>query len=173
MKLDFRFQAAADSLRSTGLLEGHQHGGAHLREPFPLFRRVFGDSASKRVRFWKQCHMHAFALALRFRQILPDLLGRKNKDGRGQANQRAADLPHRGLRRAPRFISGRLGVQAILQNVEIESAEIHDAVIVDSMVDAVEFVIRVPFTAFLEELGGAVEHPAIDFLELLVRKHVA
>src|SRR5205809_7945059 len=35
-----------------------------------------------------------------------------------------------------------------------------------------EFVIRVPFAAFLDELSGTVEHPTIDFLEPIVRKRV-
>src|SRR5213594_4257374 len=36
-----------------------------------------------------------------------------------------------------------------------------------------EFVIRVPFAAFLDELSGTVEHPTIDFLEMIVGKRVA
>src|SRR5258707_2882780 len=33
-------------------------------------------------------------------QILPDFLGSEDQNGRGQADQRAGDLPNRGLRRA-------------------------------------------------------------------------
>src|SRR5258708_6989749 len=85
----------------------------------------------------------------------------------------AGDFPDSGLRGAAGFIPGSLGVQAILQDVEVKRAEVHDAIIVDGVVDAVKFVIRIPFAAFFDELGGAVEHPAIEFFELIVRKRVA
>ncbi len=43
----------------------------------------------------------------------------------------------------------------------------------DGVVDAVELVIRIPIAALLHQFGGAVEHPAVDFLELIVRKRIA
>ncbi len=93
------------------------------------------------LNFRKQCHVNAFGFALGFRQILPDFLGGENENGRSEADECAGNLPNGSLRGAARFISESLGVQPILQHVEIEGTEIDDAVVVDGMVDAVEFVI--------------------------------
>ena len=79
---------------------------------------------------------------------------------------------NRGYFGAARFAFGRLGVEAILQDVEIEGAQVHDAIVVDGVIDAVEFVDGIPVAAFGEEFGGAIEHPAVNFLELVVRKGV-
>src|SRR5882672_8733479 len=57
---------------------------------------------------------------------------------------KALDFPDRGLRRAAGFAFGRLGVEAIFQDVEIEGAQVHDAEVVDGVVDAVEFVNGIP-----------------------------
>ena len=72
------------------------------------------------------------------------------------------------MRGAARFALGRLGVKAVLQNVEIEGTQIHDTIVVDGVIDAVEFVDGIPVTALGDEFGGAIKHPAIDFLELVV-----
>ena len=37
----------------------------------------------------------------------------------------------------------------------------------------VEFVVRVPFAAFLHQFRGAIQHPLIDFFELVVRERIA
>src|SRR2546421_2046615 len=99
VQMDFRFEAAADDLRSAGLFQSDKHRRAYLREPLPLLRRVLGDSASKRDRLREQRHMHAFGCSRRLRQVLPNFFSGKDEYRRGQTDQRTADLPHRGLRR--------------------------------------------------------------------------
>src|SRR2546425_12670311 len=95
------------------------------------------------------------------RKIFPDFFGRKNKDGRGYANECAANFVNRGLRGAARGIVGRLGVEAIFQDIVVESAEVHDAIVVNGMVNAMEFVRVIPLAALLDEIGRALEHPAV------------
>src|SRR5690242_829754 len=124
MKVDFCFEAAADRFCGASLFEGYQNGGANLREALPLFGSVFGDSASERLGFWEQRHVNAFWLGRSFRQVFPDFFRGENENRRGEADERAADSPDGGLRRTARFTSRRLGVEAILQHVEIESAEV-------------------------------------------------
>src|SRR5207302_6362912 len=43
----------------------------------------------------------------------------------------------------------------------------------DSVVDAVKVVAPKPLAAFLDEVGGAVQHPRVDFLELMIRQRIA
>ena len=116
--------------------------------------------------------MDAFGIVGRFWKILPDFLRGEDEDGSDETNEGAADFPYCGLRGAAGFALWRFGVEAILKHVEIEGAEVHDAVIVNCVIDAVKFVARVTFAAFLHEFGGAVEHPGIDFFELIFRKGV-
>src|SRR6266481_7079052 len=170
---NFCFKAAADDFCSAGLFESYEHRRADLREALPFFHCVFGDTAGEGFGFREQSHVNAFGFVLQFRQILPDFLGGENEDRSGEADERAGDFPDSGLRGAARFISGRLGIETVLQHVEIECAEVHDAIIVDGVVDTVEFVIRVPFAAFLDKLDGTVEHPRVELLELIVRKRIA
>src|SRR6266849_4725141 len=173
VKMDFCFEASADGLCGACLFEGYENSGANLRQALPFFGGVFADSAGERFGFREQSHVDAFGLAGSFRQILPDFLGGENENRRYETDERAADFPDGGLRGAAYFVFGSFGVQAILQHVEIEGAEIHYAIIVNGVVDAVEFVAGIPFAAFLDEFGGAVEHPTVEFLELIVRKGVA
>src|SRR5258708_13894001 len=105
--------------------------------------------------------------------MLPDFLGSENENWRGQADKRACDFPDSGLRRAARIVSWSFGVETILQHVKIERAEVYNAIIVDGVINAVEFIVCIPFPAFLNQFSRAVQHPAVDFFELFVRKRVA
>src|SRR5882672_11248036 len=117
--------------------------------------------------------MHAGLVAFGFRQIPPDFLSREDEDRGDQAHQSARNLPDSGLRRAARFILGSLRIKAIFENVEIKGTQVNDTEVMNGMIDAVEIVSGIPLPALSHEFGGALEHPAIHFLELIVRETVA
>src|SRR5215469_1199692 len=84
-----------------------------------------------------------------------------------------ADPPDHCLRGAARLVPRRFGVEAILEHIKIKCAEIHDAIVVDGVVDAVEIVTRVPITTQGYKFGGALEHPPVHFFELLAGQGIA
>src|SRR3989441_10207140 len=106
-------------------------------------------------------------------QMLPDFFGGENEDRREEANESAGDFVDGGLGRAASLAPGRLGVKAIFQYVEVECAEVHDAKIVDGVIDAGGFINPVPSAALLDEFGGALEHPAIELFHFGSGKRVA
>src|SRR5256885_1300411 len=93
----FRLRAWSSSSSALFLLRGHIHG------TIPSFSELG--------------HVHAFGIAFRFGQESPDLLGGENKNRRDQPHQPGGDFPDGRLRRAPRFIFRRLGVQPVFQDV--------------------------------------------------------
>src|SRR5712671_6056487 len=117
--------------------------------------------------------MHAGLVAFGFRQIPPDFLSREDEDRGDQAHQGAGNLPDSGLRRTPRFALCSFRIKAIFENVEIKGTEVNDTEIVDSMIDAMEIVSGVPLAALGDQLGCALKHPAIYFVELIVRQGVS
>ena len=84
-------------------------------------------------------HVHAFAFRCGVRQKLPDFLGGEDEDRSDQAHERVGDSIDGGLRGAAAAIIGREGVEPILEHVEIKRAQVHDAEIVDRVIDAVKF----------------------------------
>src|SRR5437870_6427101 len=106
-------------------------------------------------------------------QMLPDFFGGEDEDRREEANESAGDFVDGGLGGAASFAARRLGVKAIFQYVEVECAEVHDAKIVDGVIDAVEFIGLAPVAAFLDEFGGGLKHPANELFQFACRKHIA
>ena len=131
------------------------------------------DAGAQLGLFRKQRDMDAGWLDGGLRKIFPDFFGRKNKDGRGNANECAANFVNCGLCGTPRRIVRRLGVEAIFQDVVIESAEVHDAIVVDGMVNAMEFVRGIPLAALLDEICRTLDHPAVHLFKLIVGQRVA
>ncbi len=117
--------------------------------------------------------MHAGLVAFGFRQIPPDFLSREDEDRGDQAHQGAGNLPDGCLCRTARFALCSFRIKAIFENVEIKGTQVNDTEVVNGMIDAVEIVSGIPLPAPGHEFGGALEHPAIHFLELIVWETVA
>ena len=81
-------------------------------------------------------------------------------------------MEQRGLRRAARDALFRRGVQPVLEQVEIEAAEIHHAEVVDLLVDQVVLVLAIGLDDFLVQRGGARQRPAVDGHHLLHRQRI-
>ena len=102
----------------------------------------------------------------------PRLLGREAEEGRHPAQHRVRDVPQRGLRGAARERLRRRGVEAVLQHVEVERAEVFGAVdlqLGDDRVELVDLVVR-------EHLGlqlrRARERVAVDLQQVGQRHRV-
>ena len=74
------------------------------------------------------------------REHLPRLLGGEAEERRHPAQHRVGDVPERGLRRAPRVRLRRRRVEAVLQDVEVERAEVLGAEHLQLGDDRVELV---------------------------------
>src|SRR6202521_2012567 len=69
---------------------------------------------------------------------------------------------HRGLRGAAARRIGRIAIQAVLCDVDIETAQIDGAELIERVVDLVEFVSGVGGAAIRDHIFQAIEDPAID-----------
>jgi len=116
--------------------------------------------------------VHTGLVAFGLRQVSPDFFGGEDEHGSDESHQRASNFPDHRLCGAARFVRGSFRIEAVFQHIEIKGAEIHDAEIMDGVIDAVEIIRGVPVAAFGDQLGGALEHPAIHFLELIVGERV-
>nr|GEU28492.1 hypothetical protein [Tanacetum cinerariifolium] len=98
---------------------------------------------------------------------------RRERQGRGHhAQQALRDVPQRGLRRAARRrIHGRR-VQAVLEDVEVEAAQVFRAVVLDLRVHGLEFILRVVLGDFFLQRGHVGQRVAVDFQHLLDRHGV-
>ncbi len=87
---------------------------------------------------------------------LPDLVGGEAEDGRGEAGEGVGDLVDRGLCAAAGDVEVLLvgavglegdgvGVEAVLEDVQVEGRELGVTELVEEMVDAVEFHLFVGF----------------------------
>src|SRR5438874_7241771 len=70
-------------------------------------------------------------LAALARKMAPHLLGGETEDGREPAHHALGDVEHDGLRRAARGARGGRRVHAVLEDVEVEAAQIDAAEVVD------------------------------------------
>ena len=118
-------------------------------------------------------HVHTFRARLEFRKILPDLLTRETHDGRQQTNQRFADSPYGRLRRAARWRPSPKGVEAVFENIEIERAQIHDAEIVDPLVDLVEGELVIPAANVGRKGTSLTQHVVVERFHVVERNRVS
>src|SRR2546430_10758506 len=100
--------------------------------------------------------MRAFRSAGCLWEILPNLFRRENEYRRSEPHERIADFPNRGLRGAARLVLRGFRVEAIFQHVKVKRAEVHDAVIMDGVVDAGGIGICAPIAALSLPIRHAV-----------------
>ena len=98
---------------------------------------------------------------------LPDFLGGKAEDRRQQFDQRLRDVPQRVLCRAAGSGACGAGVQTVLEDIEVEAAEVFRAKSLQRLHDAVEFVFPVIGFALRLQLARHGPRVAVDFQPLL------
>jgi len=101
---------------------------------------------------------------------LPELLGGEREDRRHQSNQGVRDVPQRSLRRAPRHRVRAAGIEAILQDVEVERAQVLGAERLQALRHEVELVARVVGGNLLLHARGHGEGVAVH-LQLAFGRH--
>ena len=84
-----------------------------------------------------------------------------------------SDAPDRSLRRPPPARIGSGGVQTVLENVEVERAQVHHAEIVNAMVDLVKSEFVVPANHIRRHGRSLTQHVLIDALHLIEWNGVA
>src|SRR5262249_28900626 len=167
-KKNFSLKAGIDFLFVTSRLESFQGFATNFGEKFPSPNCPRGIALSNFASSRKEGEGEEARMAGGLGGILQDLSGGEDEDGRSETNQGAGDFIDHSLRGAARLIVRSFRVEAVLQDIVIESAEVHDAIVVDRVIDAVKLIIRVPFAALFHELRSAFEHPKIPFFELIV-----
>ena len=94
--------------------------------------------------------------------MTPRFLRGEDKDRREQPAERVEDLVHRHLRGPAARRIGRVAIHAVLRDVDVETAQIDGAELVERVVNLVKFVGRVGRAAILDHLLQTIENPAID-----------
>src|SRR3954471_20219287 len=84
----------------------------------------------------------------------PQLLGGEAEDRRHEPDERMRDVPKGGLRRASRVRLGGTGIEPVLQDVEVEAAEILGAEGLQLLRDEMELVGGIVAGDLLLQLGG-------------------
>jgi len=102
-------------------------------------------------------------------QETPHLFGGETQDGCQPAHHRLSHVMHGGLRRAARCAARARGVEPILDDVQIEPAELDDAEIVDLLVDVVKFVVAVRGDDVVLQGEGLGRSPLIDRHQVIER----
>ena len=153
--------------------------GAHLADALPfLEQRRVGPGSRVAVGLGEDR-----GRALRA-EHLPRFLGGEAEERRHPAQHRVGDVPERRLRRAPRRRLRRRRVEAVLEDVEVERAQVlraedlqlgdHRVELVDAVVAALEHAARRVQAAddLGLQLGGACQRPAVDLQHLGERHRV-
>ena len=101
----------------------------------------------------------------RLRHELPEFLGRVRDDRREQAGQRVVEPGQDELRGAAVGAVGVLGVEPVLEDVEIEARQLDRAELVDPLIDAVELELLVGRADVADHLVELPQGPAVDLVQ--------
>src|SRR5215472_15531532 len=110
--------------------------------------------------------MHARLAAFECWQMLPYFVGGEAEDRRDKPRQRLGDTPQRGLRAAASGRVGRQRVEAVLNYVEIERAEVSVGELIQRLVRAMKFELVVCRADSGVEFRGARENVLVERLQL-------
>uniref|UniRef100_A0A0N5A5U6 NAD-specific glutamate dehydrogenase n=1 Tax=Parastrongyloides trichosuri TaxID=131310 RepID=A0A0N5A5U6_PARTI len=168
---DFGLQVAADGLGRTlvlQLLVDRSLDGHHAVPVGAVQLDAFWQLGQALVPGVE--HDRLVALA---RQVLPQLVGGERQDRCDPAHQRFADVVQRGLARAARDTVGAGGVLAVLDDVEVETAQLLHAEVVDLGVDVPEAVLAVVLFQLALQQQGTVDRPAVQRQHVVGRQQVA
>src|SRR5467141_2452872 len=166
VEVDLGLQRRADLARRAQLLDFLAHGVAQLAQALPLRQQLRAVLRARQ----RMPGLEEHAVAALSGKHLPELLGGEAQDRRHQPHQAVGDVVERGLRRAPRQRVRLAGVEAVLQDVEAEGAEVLGAEPLELLRDQVELVaLVIPGNLFLRARRHG-ERVAVD-LEQLVDRH--
>src|ERR1035441_7780234 len=98
---------------------------AYSKELLPLIQQRRGIFRKNLRRGRELRQMYGSLAAFNGGQILPYFVGGEAEDRGDEADERLSDLPQHRLRGAALLACRRKGVHAVLQNIEIERAQVH------------------------------------------------
>ena len=165
--MNFGVQRTANGFLLPRALQRSQHLTAHLEQSLPGSALGGRQPGIQFLFGGQQCQVDAFLFVSVVRQGAPNLLGGKGENRSQQAGQGMGDAVQGRLRRAPRGRPGRKSVEPILEDVEVGSAQIHHAEIVQAMPGAMKGVAVVGGAAVLHHFTHLRQHPAVQFFHLL------
>src|SRR5882672_1160228 len=162
VELDLGLQRRADLARGAQRLDFLAHRIAQLAQPRPL------REEPRRIRGLRQLipRMEEHAVVLGSGERVPQLFCGEGQDRRHQPHQALRDVMERALRRAARRGIGLAGVEPVLEDVEVEGAEILRAEREQALRHEMELVALVIRAHRLLHLRGYGERVAIDLHHL-------
>ncbi len=156
--------AIADLLRGARLFEDLEDFFTEGEQVLPVFFDLLDAAGDDVGDVGEEGEVDAGFALFDFGKELPDLVGGEAEDGGDEAGESFGDAPECGLRAAAAGVVGSEGVEAVLQHVEIERAEVGVYVFVERLVGAVELEVVVGLADFGVELGGAGEDELVERL---------
>ena len=170
MQRDLGLQRRADLAGDAQVFQGLGDVGAVSAELAPFVEQR-GLAVNGRQRPPGMQHDRILGAAA---DDLPDFLGGEGEDRRHQLDEAARDVPQRVLCRAARLRVGGGGVEAILEDVEVKTAQVFRTESLQRLHDAVEFVPAVILFALRLQAARHGQYVAVDFQPTtMVRKEVA
>src|SRR4029077_3631700 len=136
-------EALADELGLAGGFERDEDLVAHGEELLPVFFERGDVAGNDLIDVGEERKVDAGLAVLYYRQRLPDLVGGEAEDGGDEAGEGLGDAPERSLRGAACGMVACKGVETVLEDVEIERAEVGVGVLVERVVGAVELEVVV------------------------------
>src|SRR5208282_2107560 len=103
------------------------------------------------------------------RQMLPNFFTGKTQNGRQQTDHGFTDAPNRSLGRTAAEGVGGVSVEAVLDDVEVEGAEIDHAEMIHAVIDPVKSKLFVPVANVAGEGPSLAQHVLVKRLELFKR----
>lgn len=162
---DLGIEGVADFFVLAGGFQWLGDFGAEVHEGLPLLveglihiANVVGWPAAKLDGRWLVGHI----------DVAEDFFGGEGQNWRENDIEPQAHVIEHSLATATGRIIGLAGIETILDDAEIHSAQIQIAEIVDGAIDDVEIVGVVIVLGFVDQLYKALHHPAVEFGEILV-----
>src|SRR5438270_9686525 len=104
--------------------------------------------------------------------MLPNFHARKSQNWRQQSHHSLTDAPDRSLRRAASLRKWSIGVEPILDDVEIKRTQLNHAEMVHALVNPVESKLVIPFANVTRERPGLPKHVLIQHVHPFERHGV-
>ncbi len=163
---DFCIEAFADELGLACGFERDEDFAADFEELLPVCEKrggVAGDDCSD---VGEEGDVNTGLSAFDFGKVFPDFVGGEAEDWRDESREGFGDAPDGGLcAAAGRMVRGE-GVEAVLEDVEIEGAEVSVGELVEGLVGAVELEVIVGGADACGELREAAKDVLVEGFEL-------
>ena len=164
---DVGLQGLADALIGTGLFQHAVYILTELDNGIPAGHGLVAEGVGRAVLGHLVQQDVAAVVVLAVGHGLPDLVAGEGQDGGKQPGHGGDDEVQRRLGGAAAQAVLLLAVQTILDDIQVEGAEVYHAEIIDGMGDHVEFIVVIGFAAGGDQAVQLGQRPAIQLLHFL------